>query len=290
MDLQQLRYLAALADERHFGRAAARCHVSQPALSTAIRRLEEEVGLRLVDRGQRFEGLTEDGTQLLGWAKATLAAADALSAEAAALRGDLAGTLRIQAIPTVATSVGRLLVPFIEAHPGVTVDLSTNRADAILAAVASREIDAGLVYVDDPLPPGLRAQPLYRDELILLTSDPAVRAGGAPISWLAVAELPLCLLTAGMQNRQLIDRAFAAVGAQVHPRIEADSVAALVDLGLAGSSCIVARAWIRDRVLPEGVRVRSLAEPVVAPTVGLVTTAGSLTTPRARALLASLAG
>lgn len=291
VDLQQLRYLDALAAERHFGRAAARCHVSQPALSSALRRLEQEVGLRLVHRAQRFEGLTEEGEALLPWARATLAAADALESEAASLRGDLGGTARIAAIPTVANSIGRLLMPFVQAHPGVRVELSTERADLILEAVARRELDAGLLYVDDPLPPALRTVPLYRDELVLLTSDPAVRESGAPISWRAASELPLCLLAPELQNRQLIDRAFARAGApQIAPRVETDSVAALVNLGFEGSSCIVARAWIVDRHLPRGVSARSLVDPVVAPMVGLVTAAGPLTPPRARALAAALAG
>ncbi|MEH3053011.1 MAG: LysR family transcriptional regulator [Patulibacter minatonensis] len=287
MDLQQLRYLDALASEGHFGRAAAACHVSQPALSTAIRRLETEVGLRLVRRGQRFEGLTGEGERLLAWARATLAAADGLQAEAAALRGTLGGTARIGAIPTVATSLGRLLAPFLAAHPAVTVGCETGPADAILRGVQRHELDAGLVYVDDPLPAGLRASELYREELVLVTSHPSGAAVDGPIGWDELGGLDLCLLAPAMQNRQFVDRALEAAGVSVRARVEADSVAALVDLGLHGSSCIVARAWLDGRALPPSVHVRPLVRPVVAPAVGLVTLAGPVVSPRARALLAS---
>ncbi|MBO9534365.1 MAG: LysR family transcriptional regulator [Solirubrobacteraceae bacterium] len=292
MELQQLRYLVTLADERHFGRAAARCHVSQPALSAALRRLEDELGLRLVHRGHRFEGLTDEGSALLGWARATLAASAGLEAEAAALHGDLSGVARVCAIPTATPSIGAVLAPFLAAHPNVRVELTTGRGTEILDAVAARELDAGVLYVDGPLPAGLRDQPIYRDELVVLTSDPRAAALGsdAPITWREAAGLALCLLAPGMQHRQLVDRTFAAAGCpEVVPRVEADSVAALVDLGLSGASVVIARNWVRDRRLPRGTVLRRLTEPAVAPTVALVVVDGPLIPPRARALAAALA-
>lgn len=95
MDIKQLKFLIALDETRHFGQAAARCHITQPTLSMRLRSLEEELQLPLVNRGQRFEGFTAPGERVLAWARTVLAAYDGLQAEAAACRGNLVGTLRL---------------------------------------------------------------------------------------------------------------------------------------------------------------------------------------------------
>ena len=82
MDIKQLRFLIALDETRHFGQAAARCHVTQPTLSMRLRGLEDELGVELVRRGQRFEGFTEAGQRILAWARTLMAAHDGLYAEA----------------------------------------------------------------------------------------------------------------------------------------------------------------------------------------------------------------
>src|SRR5450830_1245979 len=99
MDIKQLKFLIALDETRHFGQAAARCHITQPTLSMRLRSLEEELELPLVNRGQRFEGFAAPGERVLAWARTVLAAYDGLQAEAAACRGNLVGTLRLGVVP-----------------------------------------------------------------------------------------------------------------------------------------------------------------------------------------------
>lgn len=297
MVTRQLEYLDALARERHFGRAAAACHVSQPALSTGLQRLEDELGLTLIRRGRQFEGLTPEGEALLPRAREALAALADFSAEASLLRGRLGGTLRLAQIPTVAARIGDLLGPFGERHPGVNVALSTEPTGDILERIVGHELDGGLIYLDEvAIPPGLHVVELYRDRLLLLTSDDRwpgagsrIGAGsaaglGREVTWRQASELPLCLLSPVMHNRKVVDAAFAGAGVSVAPQVEADSVAALVELGLTGSSCIVAEAWLRGRTLPDRAHVHELVEPEIAPTVGLVTRAGPLASPAARLL------
>ena len=101
MFIRQLEYLVTLAREKHFARAAEACHVSQPALSSAIRTLEAELGLVIVERTRRFVGFTEDGERVLGWARQTLASLQNMRQDASAAQVRLIGTLRIGAIPTV---------------------------------------------------------------------------------------------------------------------------------------------------------------------------------------------
>lgn len=99
MDIKQLKYLIALDQTRHFGQAAAACHITQPTLSMRIRNLEEELNLTLIQRGQRFEGFTPEGERILAWARAVLAAHDGLAAEAAICRGQMVGQLRVGMVP-----------------------------------------------------------------------------------------------------------------------------------------------------------------------------------------------
>lgn len=289
--LRQLQYLQALATERHFGRAAAACHVSQPALSNGLAKLEEELGLALVHRGRQFEGLTPEGRAVLEWAQAALASVDGLTQEAARLRGGLAGTLRVGVMPTANARLGTVLGQFLHEQPDVRVSVVTSPTVDIVERLARRELDAGLVYVDDPLPQAvpLTVTPLYRERLLLLTSDARWRARHGTVTWAEAAAVPLCLLAPPMQNRQVIDRAFRAAGAAPTVRAEADSIVALMELGGAGSSCIVADSWLDGRALPPGVRVHGLANPTVSPTVGLITAQGPLVSPTVRALRDRLA-
>jgi DNA-binding transcriptional LysR family regulator len=96
MFIRQLDYLVTLARDRHFARAAEACNVSQPALSGAIRHLEEELGVNIVERGQRFVGFTEDGERILGWARQAIAAWDGLRQEASISRTRLRARLEIR--------------------------------------------------------------------------------------------------------------------------------------------------------------------------------------------------
>jgi len=119
MFIRQLEYLVALAREKHFARAAEACCVSQPALSAGIRHLEQELGLSVVQRGQRYIGLSPEGERILEWAKQTLAAWQGLRQAASVARSHLSGTLRLGAIPTTIPIVPLLTGPYRAAYPAL---------------------------------------------------------------------------------------------------------------------------------------------------------------------------
>ena len=125
MLLKHLQYLTALARERHFARAAAACQVTQPTLSAGIKQLEDQLGLLVVQRGQRFEGLTAEGERVLAWAQRITADAESLEQEASRLRRVLEGRLRIAAPMAALTfdlSVGAVdLNQLFQTGPGETV-------------------------------------------------------------------------------------------------------------------------------------------------------------------------
>src|SRR5882672_2374852 len=121
MIFKNLQYLAALAHEQHFARAAARCGVTQPTLSAGIKLLEEELGILVVQRGQRFQGFTPEGAQVLEWAHRILADCESLQQEVSLMKAGLTGRLRIGAIPVTLPIVSLLTGPFAQQFPQVTI-------------------------------------------------------------------------------------------------------------------------------------------------------------------------
>ena len=148
MNLQHLGYFVALAREQHFGRAAAACHVSQPTLSAGIRRLEGELGTLLVQRTQRFVGLTPEGERVLSWARRIVNDAEELRHDLGQLGEGLSGRLRIGAIPTSLAAVGVLTAPFRAANPRATVSVRSLSSREIERLLHTFELDVGLTYLD----------------------------------------------------------------------------------------------------------------------------------------------
>lgn len=273
MLLRQLEYLVALARERHFVRAAAACYVSQPSLSAAIRRLEHELGVPIVRRGRRYEGLTPEGEVVLAWAHRLLAERDGLRQELSALRDGPAGTLRLGVVPTALPTASLLTNPFCERHPRARVSIESLSSAEITHGLAEFELDAAMTYLDDDARGGgLRRLPLYEERYVLLTPVDGPLAGAATARWAQAAALPLCLLGPRMRNRRIIDECFAADGATAAPAIESDSVAGLYAHLPGGRwSSVISHAWLHMFGVPDGMRVVPLEGPAHGPRVGLVT-------------------
>ncbi|WP_030949914.1 LysR family transcriptional regulator [Streptomyces sp. NRRL S-646] len=270
MQLRQLEYLVALARERHFVRAAAACYVSQPSLSAAIRRLEHELGVPIVRRGRRYEGLTPEGEVLLAWAHRILAEQDALRQELSALGDGLTGTLRLGVVPTALPASFLLTTPFCERHPRARVSIESLSSVDILHGLAEFELDVAMTYLDDDS--ALRRLPLYEERYMLLTPIDGPRADVGTATWSQAATLPLCLLNSRMRNRRIIDECFAADGATAAPAIESDTVAGLyAHLPSGRWSSVISHAWLHMFGVPEGMRVVPLEGPAHGPRVGLVT-------------------
>ncbi|WP_030743701.1 LysR family transcriptional regulator [Streptomyces sp. NRRL F-5135] len=273
MLLRQLEYLVALASERHFGRAADACFVSQPSLSAGIRKLERELDVTIVRRGRRFEGLTPEGERVLVWAHRMLAERDALRQELSALRGGLSGTLRLGVVPTALTAISLVTTPFCAEHPLVRICLESLPAHEIGRRLAAFELDAAVTYLDDTAPRRTRRLPLYEERYLLLTPDDETFTGARTVSWARAAELPLCLLAPSMRNRRVMDECFAADGVEAKPVLESDTVAGLYAHLGGGWSGVIAQAWLHTFGVPAGMRVLPLEGPVRGPRVGLAVAA-----------------
>jgi DNA-binding transcriptional LysR family regulator len=286
MLLRQLEYLVALARERHFARAAAACYVSQPSLSAAIRKLEQELDVPIVRRGRRYEGLTPEGERVLVWAQRILAERDALRHELSVMRGGLTGTLRFGAIPTAMPVVSLLTTPFCERHQQARVKLESLSSRDLSQKLAEFELDVAMTYLDDDTLGQVRRTPLYEERYLLLTPRDTALAELPVATWAQVAELPLCLLSPQMRNRRIMNGYFTDDGVMATPAIESDTVSGLYS-HLSGThwSTVISHAWLHMFGVPAGLRAIPLKSPALGPRVGLVTAARSPEPVLARALL-----
>lgn len=269
--LQHLDYLLALAAERHFGRAAARCHISQPTLSVAIRRLEKDLGIVIVQRGHRFEGFTEEGRRVVSWAQRIVAERDEMFADLERMQGRLTVTARIGAIPTAVPVSPFVTAEFLQRNPAAAVRIESLSSREIARRLADYEIDAGLTYLDDESPPGTQAVQLYREQYVLLAPADHPLMGAREVTWSAAADMPLCALTTTMRNRRILDANMAAEGVHYRPVVEADSVDALyAHLAHSRRATIASTAWLPQLGVPHGFAARPMVRHGPRPPIGLV--------------------
>lgn len=146
MNLQQLRYIIAVDDHRHFGRAAEACHVTQPTLSMMVRKLEEELGVTLFDRDRQPVVPTGIGVKVVRQARAAVRHAEEIPEVIQAERGTLRGELRLGVIPTLAPYLLPLFVQsFVQDHPGVELAVSEMVTERIEEELREGSLDAGLL-------------------------------------------------------------------------------------------------------------------------------------------------
>jgi DNA-binding transcriptional LysR family regulator len=286
---RQLEYFVAVAEERHFARAAQKCYVSQPALSAAIAKLERELDVTLINRGRSFSGLTPGGERLLAWAKRILAEHDALRAEVRAMRAGVIGTLRVGTIPTASTTSSLVLSAFCSAHPLAKVRIRSQLATSDLyRRLRDFELDAAIVPVVPKETQGLDVVPLYEDRYVLISPADMLPAGTSTMRWSDAAQLPLALLTQDMRVRQIIDATFADHGITVSPQIETDSVSTLLAQATTGDrACIVPQTWLWANLMAADLRAVELVDPVLKTQIAVAANSTGPGSPVARAFVAT---
>jgi DNA-binding transcriptional LysR family regulator len=285
---RQLEYFVAVAQERHFARAAEKCYVSQPALSAAIAKLERELNVTLINRGHSFEGLTPEGERLVVWAKRILAEHDAFKAEVHAVRSGITGTLRLGTVPTASTTASLVLSAFCSAHPLAKVQINSRlAATELYRRLREFELDAAIVHAAREDAHDVDMVPLYEERYVLLSPADMLPSGAATLAWPEAAQLPLALLTADMRDRQIIDEAFASHDIIVSPQVETDSVASLFAQAATGNwACIVPHTWLWTSPLGAEIRAVEMVDPVLKAEIALATNSTGPGSPIARAVTA----
>lgn len=285
--IDKLEMFIALAQERHFGRAAEACGVTQPTLSSAIRQLEDQLGVQLVFRGSRYQGLTPEGQRVLDWGRRIVGDMRALKDEMRTVRAGLSGNLRLGVIPTALPMVAGLTGPFTARHPNVRVSILSRTSAEILTGIESLDLDAGITYLDNE-PLGRVAQvPLYAEFYRLLCAPGSALADRDQVTWAEVAEQPLCLLTGDMQNRRIVNQHLAEAGANIVPQIESNSSIALISHVMTGRWCSIVPRQLAQMFVADGqLRAIPIVAPEVEHLVGLIAARRDPLTPVLAALIA----
>jgi len=197
MNLRALQYLVALADVRHFSRAAERCHVSQPTLSTQIRKLEEELDVQLVERHPRQVMLTPVGEEIVARARRLLDETDAIRAIARRSRDPHSGTVRIGIFPTLAPYLLPHVIPELRRKfPRLTLRLYEEKTEDVIDMLGQGRLDAGLLA----LPVGeewLHCHELFEEPFVLAVPEHHPLASRAEVSMADLADEELLLLEDG---------------------------------------------------------------------------------------------
>jgi DNA-binding transcriptional LysR family regulator len=260
MELQQLRYVVALAEEQNFTRAAARCFVVQSSLSHQIKALEDELGVKLFARSSRRVELTAAGEAFLDHARASLDAAERAVADAAAATGQIRGTLTVGVIPTAtAIDVPALLGEFHRAHPEVRIRLRGGGSDDFIAAIRAGRMDVAVLGLSDRTPPtGVNSRVLARERLVAVVSVEHPLAGRRRLRLADLAEEAFVDFPAGSPGRAQSDLAFDAAGLHRDVAFEVASSELMLDLVRQG----LVVALLPPAVIPDCEELRTI--PVTA--------------------------
>ncbi len=284
--LDKLEYLLALSQERHFGRAAESCGVTQPTLSAGIKQLEDTLGVLLVQRGSRFIGFTPEGQRTLDWARRIVGDSRAMRQEITALKKGLTGRLKIAAIPTALAMVAAITTPYRARHPDVRFTILSQNSIQVLTQLENLEIDAGITYLDNEPLGRVSSVPLYQERYQLLTAPDAPLGNRDEVTWADVAKVPLCLLTPDMQNRRIIDDLLRAAGGDPQPTLESNSVVVLFAHVRTGRWATVMPSKLAETLgLTDTIRAIPIVAPQAVHTIGLVVPAREPMTPLTAALV-----
>lgn len=284
--VRQLEVFAAAARAPSFTEAAGQLGISQPALSETIRRIEQELGLRLFERTTRKVALTADGRALAGLAEEVVR--DVRSGlKDLAERGARRPRIAIALLPSVAAAILPQAVAGLRAHyPEAEVsvfDVLHERAAALV-----EEGVADMAVTMRPAGDALAFEPLGSDRVHLLMPKGHPLAGRSPLPWAALAPFPFVALARTTSVRRMVDNAMAAADLALAPRYEVEQIPSAVALVAAGLG-ITALPELTFAMFPrKGVAVRPLQAPVVARGLGLITRAGRELPPAATALAAAV--
>jgi LysR family hydrogen peroxide-inducible transcriptional activator len=270
LKLKDLRYLVAVADERHFGRAAARCFVSQPTLSAQLQKLEQGLGVQLVERAPNNVSLTQSGQEVVARARRILEAADEVVTLARSQRDPLAGKLRVALLPTIGPYLLPGVVPLVrKSLPRLELRLYEYQTGPMLEKLRAGELDVGILAlpVDSA---GLQARELYREAFVVALPEHHPLAARATVRVADLKNEKLLLLEEGHCLRDQALEVCSRVGIRDQQDFRATSLETLRQMVATGAGItllpeLAGRGAYRNA---RGVVLRAFAKPVPVRHIG----------------------
>jgi LysR family transcriptional activator of glutamate synthase operon len=287
MELRQLRYLVALVDERHFTRAAEREHIAQPALSQQIRRLEQEVGLALVERTTRRVTVTSAGELLVARARRILAEVEAAKAEMQALTGVRTGHVMVGTMHTMGpVDVSLALAMFHERHPSVELTVREESSEELAEMLRDDVLDLAFLSVTERIEShGLGLHQLVSEELVAVLPPDHPLAGRRRLRMAELAEEQFISFREGARLRELLGWAGRRAGFEPQVKLESNESERICRLVARGMGVAILPHSDADRTLSE-VAVLTLTEPSLHRDITLAWREGRRHAPAAAEFLA----
>jgi LysR family hydrogen peroxide-inducible transcriptional activator len=261
MNLQDLRYFVAVAEHRHFGRAAEACNVSQPTLSSQIRKLEDQLGVTLLERTNKRVEMTPVGSRILTHAQRALREAGAMEEVARAARDPLVGPLKLGVIPTLAPYLMPLILnPLRQAYPDLTIELWEDQTSALIDGLRNHRLDAVLLATATEAPE-ITEIALFAEPLLAALPPNHRLAAGRSVNEDDLHDELLVLA----EGHCLANQALAACGSKHGPRtglngsMQAATLETLVNLVAAGYGATLIPALAAGSLGQRGIALRSLS-------------------------------
>lgn len=270
MQFQQLLYFVAVAETRHFTRAAEQVHVSQPSLSQQVRALEKELGAELFSRARGNIALTDAGEALLPLARRILADADTARIEVQELAQLRRGRIRLGATPSVCTGLlPEVLRAFHDRHPGIQLLLEEGGSHDLVRELARGALDLAIVVLPLPSPsPALTTVELLREDLVVVSSPDARTFGGTSVRVADLRRERLVMFRHGYDLRELTVAACRAEGFEPEFAVEGGEMDAVLGFVRAGLGVAVVPRMVAERA-GRGLRMTPLARPTLHRTIAL---------------------
>ncbi|MFF4310835.1 LysR family transcriptional regulator [Streptomyces sp. NPDC001507] len=235
MELRQLEYFVAVAEERNFTRAAERVRISQSGVSAQIRQLERELGAELFDRSARTVTLTVAGQAALDYARAALTAAGAVGQAVGEVTGLIRGRLTVgMVIGCTLTPLFDALAAFHGAHPGVELLLLEDGSDRLVDGVRSGAVDLALVGTASATPDGLEALTVISERIVAAVPAGHPLAGRERLALRDLTSHPIVCMPTGTGLRAVFDQACATQNLRPTIALQASAPDAIVDLAARG--------------------------------------------------------
>jgi DNA-binding transcriptional LysR family regulator len=283
MEIHQLQYFVAVAEEASFTRAAARVHVAQPGVSAQVRRLEAELGQQLLDRSGRSVTLTEVGAAVLPFARAALDALDGARLAVDQLAGLVRGQVTVGMVSGCALpSLAELLSDFHSRYPGVAIALTEDGSDRLVEQLRDGTLDLALIGVAGPTAEGLETAVVLDDALVAAVAPEDPLAAERSVTVAELRDQPLVSLPRGTGVRAALDAACADAGFTPRIVLEASALPMVAQLAQRGLGVAILPASAAPE---EALRALPIGEPQLRSRLELAWNPSAAHSPAARALI-----
>jgi LysR family carnitine catabolism transcriptional activator len=271
VSLRQLRAFVTLAQSKSFAEAGELLHLSQPALSAAIKNMETAAGGKLFARTTRSLALSPEGRQFLPAARRLLADWDAAFDDLGRAFSLRQGRISVAAMPSFASNLlPEVLLTFQQRYPAINIEVEDVVMESVIDAVREGQVDLGISFEPEQLD-GVDFTPLFCDRFIALVHSDSALAGRTRLNWKALVTEPLVAMNRGSWIRAATDRALAGAGVRPQRLLEANQLATIGSMVAAGLGAAVVPALCREQMERWGVLCKPIDSPAIERQVGVFT-------------------